>query len=125
MRESAAARYTHVDLTSRIASAGPHELVSILYERLLASLDAMLAAASVDATVRFRDARLRALQALHALLQGLDPEAGDLAVTLARLYRGMLATIGAAETGDDPFKLAANRATVAELADAWKAIANR
>ena len=33
MRESAAARYAHVDLTSRIASAGPHELVTILYDR--------------------------------------------------------------------------------------------
>ncbi len=125
MRESAAARYAHVDLTSRIASAGPHELVTILYDRLLASHDAMLAAASVGATVRFRDARLRALQALHALLQGLDPAAGDLAVTLARLYRGMLATTGSAEMGDGPAKLAANRATIAELADAWKAIANR
>ena len=125
MRESAAARYAHVDLTSRIASACPHELVTILYDRLLASLDAMLAAASVGATVRFRDARLRSVQALHALLQGLDPAAGDLAVTLARLYRGMLATIGAAEMGDHPAKLAANRATIAELADAWAAIASR
>ncbi len=125
MRESAAARYASVDLTSRIASAGPHELVTILYERLLTSLDSMLAAASVNAPVRFRDARLRALQALHALLQGLDPAAGDLANTLARLYRGMLAAIGAAEMADHPQKLAANRATVAELADAWATIVSR
>ncbi len=122
MRESPAARYARVDLTSRIASAGPHELVTILYDRLLGSLDAMLAAASVGATVRFRDARLRALQAQHALLQGLDPSAGDLAVTLARLYRGMLATIGAAEMADNPARLAANRATIAELAEAWARI---
>ena len=123
MRESAAARYASVDLTSRIASAGPHELVAILYERLLGSLDAMLAAASVGATVQFNDARLRAVQALHALSNGIDPQAGDLAVTLARLYRGLLASVGGAETGDDRARLAANRSTIFELADAWAMIA--
>ncbi len=123
MRESAAARYAHVDLTSRIASAGPHELVTILYDRLLASLDAMLAAASVGAAARFFDARLRALHALHALAQGLNPQAGDLAITLARLYRGMLVSIGRAEIVDHPQHLSATRATIAELSDAWAKIA--
>lgn len=123
MRESAAARYASVDLTSRIASAGPHELVAILYERLLAALDAMQAAASVGATVPFNEAKLRAIQALHALLNGIDPEAGELAITLIRLYRGMLSSIGGTEAADDRGRLAANRATIAELAEAWTKIA--
>lgn len=122
MRESAAARYASVDLTSRIASADPHELVALLYETLLDAVDAMLAASAVKASARFCESRLRALQALHALVQGLDPQAGELATTLSRLYRGMLASLGGMEVTDNPEPIAANRATIAMLADAWARI---
>lgn len=122
MRESAAARYVSVDLTSRVAAADPHELVALLYDKLLNDIDGMQGAASAKSSARFNEARLRAMQALHALLQGLDPQAGDLAVTLARLYRGMLASVGAAAMTDHPDRLSADRATIAVLADAWTSI---
>lgn len=122
MRESAAARYASVDLTSRVAAADPHELVALLYDKLLNDIDGMQGAASAKSSARFNEARLRAMQTLHALLEGLDPQAGDLAVTLGRLYRGMLASVGAAAMTDDPDRLSADRATIAVLADAWTSI---
>ena len=117
------AAYRSVDLSSRIESASPHGLVAILYEELLGALGVTRTAVRQKANPQRAEAAPRALTILQALEGGLDHEkGGDVARTLAQVYRGLRAKVSKAVGGRDMDALDEVRRMVADLAGAWNAI---
>lgn len=116
----AARQYRAVGLEARVASASPHELVLLLYERLALLLGEARASAAQPAR------RLHALERAIAIVDGLDTtlddeKGGDVADALHAAYamlKGRLAD------GGDTALAEAMRATD-ELAGAWRAIGAR
>jgi flagellar secretion chaperone FliS len=138
--------YHQVNAASRVAGASPYQLVTILFEDVLAALQSADLAAAQGRTAMLNDQRYRALSILIALEASLDFRAGgDLAVSLARVYREasrLLRTLempagNGAEHGaqniaagniatDDANSAQANiraaHGMIGELAEAWFAI---
>lgn len=118
--KAARARYTQIDVVSRVESADPHQLVTILYDELLQALDAMaLAAAKKDFGQR-GDRQARALRLLSGLETSLDFEAGgEIATGLARIYREARRLVIAAARENDPTKITQAREMLSGIAEAW------
>jgi flagellar protein FliS len=111
--------YRRVDLESRVASASPHALVLMLFERLQWLLREAAAATDRGETV----ARCRLFEKALALVDGLDmtlddARGGEVARTLHRAYALMRARIaeGSAESLAEAGQMAD------ALADAWRRI---
>ena len=84
---SALAGYGRVSLEARVASASPHQLVAMLYQRLSALLREACEAARLGNSAR----RLRATERALAIVDGLDAtldldRGGGVAVALRQVY---------------------------------------
>ena len=121
---AARARYQNVDLASRIEAASPHRLVSILLDELMKALDAMDAASRVSDFSQRMQRQSRAVAILHGLEGSLDFEkGGDIAASLAAIYREARRLIGAGSRENDSAAIMKAREMIAEIASAWDAIA--
>lgn len=117
----ASQHYRMLELTSRIESASPHGLVGLLYEELLRALDLAIAAAALKKASGHAS---KALSIIVALEASLDIEkGGDLAVTLARIYRACSQGLNEAARNADPQKLREIREAISNIAYAWQALA--
>lgn len=115
--------YRALSIASRIEAASPHELVAILYEELLRSLDVTRTALSQGKQEACRAARERSSSILLALEASLDFErGGEIASNLARVYRSMQKELAASVEAGDAQSLEAVRRSVAELLGAWARI---
>jgi flagellar secretion chaperone FliS len=115
--------YETVDLVSRIEGASPHALVAILFEELLKSLDAMAAACRRRDFGQRGTRQARALQVLLGLETSLDMDSGgDVAASLAAIYKEARRLIIAGARDNDPERVMQARAMLAEIASAWDAI---
>ena len=115
-------RYQQVDLVSRIEGSTPHALVSMLYSELSVALDVMQRAAESEDVTRRLQQHERASSILHTLEASLDRvKGGDLAMTLAGIYRQMRRRLLAARSGD-VVAIKEVRDGVASLAEAWHRI---
>lgn len=118
----ALAEYGRVSLESRVATASPHMLVQMLYERLAGLLhEARMAAAASDPA-----RRLRATEKALALVDGLDAtlddeRGGDVAQSLHRMYALLHERL--LEGQEQGLSEAA--AAMDEMAAAWRTIAPR
>jgi flagellar secretion chaperone FliS len=120
-RIAAADQYRHLDLSSRMASASPHELVSILYDSLNTALSTATTAfdAGKSALVTIQLGRARSI--LTALEAGLDfDKGGELAKTLATIYRSMQRRLS--DVSEYPAALDEVRDGVAEIARSWRSL---
>lgn len=84
---AALAGYGRVSLEARVASASPHQLVAMLYQRLSALLREACEAARLGNSAR----RLRATERALAIVDGLDAtldldRGGGVAVALRQVY---------------------------------------
>jgi flagellar secretion chaperone FliS len=121
---SARRSYHTIDFSSRINSANPHQLVSILFDELLLALDAMPIARRGRMHAQYASRQARALTIIHGLDSALDFEAGpDIANSLAAVYREVRRLILVASKDGSTEQIIDARALVAEIADAWRAIA--
>lgn len=121
---AARARYQDVDLASRIEGASPHGLVEILLDELLKSLDSMAAACRRRDFGQRGTRQARALSILLGLESSLDFEGGgEVAISLATIYREARQMIIAAAAGNDAEQVLRVREMLTEIASAWKAIA--
>ncbi|HZV18885.1 MAG TPA: flagellar protein FliS [Sphingobium sp.] len=112
--------YVAVDTGSRAEGANPHQLVKMLFDELLLSLDAAALALRGGDRAQCLDRQTRALAILHALETSLDFErGGEIAVNLAVVYReARKRTLEAtAQHRAEPMEQA--RAFIADIADAW------
>lgn len=120
---NARARYQDVDVGSRIEGATPHQLVAVMFEELLKSLDAMAVAVKREDLLRRGRCQSRALSILKGLEGSLDFErGGDIAEGLAAIYREANRLILAGGKANDAGTIAAAREMVGEIASAWEAI---
>ncbi|AGH50373.1 MULTISPECIES: flagellar export chaperone FliS [Sphingomonadales] len=119
----AGARYQSVDIATRIEGAGPHRLVSILYEELLTRM-ALLKSGLVNGDhARRSDAQARSLAILAALENGLDHDkGGDVAPLLASVYAEASRLILRAVNDNDAAPLDTARSIIADIAEAWDRI---
>ena len=117
---SAQKRYQALSIASRIEAASPHELVTILYEELLRSLDVTRAALVQDKADALRSGQQKCVSILIALEASLDFERGGaLASVLAGIYRSIRKELGSLRPSSESDKLDAVRGGVAELLEAW------
>lgn len=120
---AASRRYAAVDAGSKVEGATPHQLVKILFDELVLAMDAAALAMRAGDRRKTSDKQTRALTLLHALESSLDYEkGGDVAVSLAVVYREARRRMLAAVAGNDAEALLGARALIAEIADAWSKI---
>lgn len=123
---SARTRYQDVELTSRIEGASPHQLVQVMFEELLKSIDAMLVAARRNDYVQRGQRQSRALSILSALETSLDFEkGGDIADGLAAIYREGRRLLVVGGRGNDVEAIGRAREMIGEISGAWEAIGRR
>jgi len=119
----AQASYQNVDLSSRVEGASPHQLIALLFEEALNTLDALSAAAVRRDLPRVAAAQARALSIVGGLQASLDIErGGELAQNLADVYREASRLILAAGKANEPMFAQQARTMLAEIASAWTAI---
>jgi flagellar secretion chaperone FliS len=115
--------YRMLELTSRVESASPHGLVGLLYEELLRALDLAVASANAGKLLSGNIHVTRALTIIVALEGSLDMEkGGDLAMTLARIYRACRQGIYEASRNDDANTISEVRGAISDIAYAWQAL---
>ena len=120
---AATARYQGVDIASRIEGATPHQLVQILYEELLKSLDAMAFAALRGDYVKRGQHQSKSLAILTALETSLDfDKGGEIAGGLVTIYREARRLVLAAGREGDAQPVIKAREMLGEIASAWEAI---
>jgi flagellar protein FliS len=119
----ASQHYRMLDLQSRVASAGPHGLVGLLYEELLRSLDLIIAKHAQGKTIAGNTHLAKALSILVALEGSLDfTNGGDLAPLLRRIYRSATLGLNDAARDDEIAKIKGARAAMSDIAYAWQAL---
>jgi flagellar secretion chaperone FliS len=117
-------RYAAVETDSRIEGATPHQLVRLLFDELLLALDAAAISLRANDRAKTLDKQTRALTILHALETSLDfKRGGEIAVSLATIYREARKRILEATTVGNPETMVTARGFIAEIADAWSQIA--
>ncbi|HEX7873715.1 MAG TPA: flagellar export chaperone FliS [Sphingobium sp.] len=121
---AASRRYAAIDAGSKVEGATPHQLVKILYDELLLAIEASALAMRAGDSHKARDKQTRALTMLHALETSLDHEkGGDIATSLAIIYREVRRRVLAAVTDNDPDRAMGAHAIIADIAEAWAKIA--
>jgi flagellar protein FliS len=117
-----AARYRTVDVNARVEGATPHQLIMILFEELMKALDSLRAAEAAGDRGRAAPLQSRSLSILHGLETGLDMDkGGEIALSLAKIYREARRLIGLSGTSRDE-ALQQARTMLADVAGAWAAI---
>ena len=118
-----AAHYKNVDLGSRIEGATPHQLVQLMYDELLRAIDAMAVAVKRGDYIQRGERQARALRILSGLETSLDFEkGGDIAASLATIYRQARRLLVAAGAANDEAKVGEVRTMIGEIAAAWTQI---
>ncbi|TZG28943.1 flagellar export chaperone FliS [Sphingomonas montanisoli] len=120
---AARGRYQAVDVDSRIESASPHKLIAILFDELIKAIEIMQAAQSIGNRAKMIDKQQRAANILLALETSLDFRGGgDLAITLAQVYREGRRLVQQGGREDRPEMVEEARSMLAEIASAWEQI---
>ncbi len=123
---AAKARYATIDLSSKVEGASPHQLISILYEELIKTLDTMAVGLAANGTLS-RDGVIARRSRASAILMGLEgsldhAQGGELAQGLAAIYREARRLIGEGAAQHDPKPIIQTREMIAEIAEAWARI---
>ena len=123
---SAGASYQNIDLTSRIEGATPHQLVQIMYEELLKTLDAMAVATARGDYVQRGQRQSKALAILTGLETSLDFEkGGEIAMGLVTIYREARRLVIAGGREGEARHVTAAREMIFGISTAWDAIGQR
>ncbi len=121
---AAARAYTQVSTTARVASADPHQLITILFEEALDDL------ARARRAIERQDLAGKSRYLSHAatLVAALDcsldhEKGGDIARSLATVYAFVRARILRAGLKNDADQCRIAAETLGEIASAWREIA--
>ena len=118
-----AATYRQIDIAGRTAEADPHQLVELLYDELIHALRTLSWATRYRQFEVKSEKATRATAILFALEAGLDFEqGGEVAQTLARLYRGARQSVIEASMGKDPAPFLHVASNLEEIAAAWRSV---
>jgi flagellar protein FliS len=121
----ASQHYRTLDLQSRVQSASPHGLVSLLYEELLRAIDLAIVKTRAGSDQAYAVHTAKAIAILVALESSLDStKGGTLALTLARIYRACSQGLREATKLGDLEKLTEIREAISQIAYAWQALSD-
>lgn len=116
--------YRNMELQSRVASASPHGLVSLLYEELLQSLDLLAVTVNRGMPISGNTHHTKAMSIIIALESSIDfAKGGNLAGVLQRIYRSAARSLNAAAQANDISEITQVRSAMSEIAYAWAALA--
>jgi flagellar secretion chaperone FliS len=116
--------YRSMDISSRVAVADPHALVSILYDELLTCVDVLAAAAGRGQLLSGQTHAHRARAILISLQSGLDfGQGGELAPMLAGLYGAISEELNDRIADSNIDRLGELRSAIESVAHAWNDIA--
>ena len=107
-----------------ISTASPAKLVTMLYDRLVRDLQVAEAALTTRDLAAANANLTHAQEIVFELRSSLKPELWDGGPALASLYAFVLSELIAANVAKDVTKVAACRALVEPLRDAWHEAAN-
>lgn len=117
-------QYRSMELSSRIESADPHMLVSIMYDELLKCVDVLAAAAARGQVLATNEYAHKARAILLSLQSGLDfDQGGDLASMLAGLYGAISEELNARIADGNVARIAELRIAIESVVHAWNEIA--
>lgn len=120
----ASAHYRSLAISSLTETADPHELIAMLYDELLLSIDVLTIRSSKECSLLSDEHAHRARSIVVALRSGLDLESGgELAMTLDGLYSALANELEIMLSEPHPLRFAELRAGVESLRAAWNAIA--
>ena len=115
--------YRSMDISSRVASADPHTLVSILYDELLTCIDVLAAAASRGQSLATNNHAHRARSILISLQSGLDFDGGgETAMMLASVYAAASDELNARIADGNIDRISELRSAIELVAMAWNDI---
>jgi flagellar secretion chaperone FliS len=121
----ASQHYRTLELKSRVESSDLHALVALLYEEFIRSLDLIIMRCKQNSGIADNSHLTRALSILVALEGSLDfDKGGDLALSLARIYRSASQSLSEAIKIRDQVKLVEIRDAISNIAYAWLALAD-
>ena len=119
-----AARTSYRDTQlAAIQGASPHRLVAILFDEAIKSLEATAAAANRRDWSQLGTHQARALSIISGLETSLDMSAGEVAANLAAVYREVRRLTLQGGRSCDAGVVMQARGLLAEIAEAWEAIA--
>ncbi len=123
---AAKAQYSSIDIASKVEGATPHQLITVLYDELIKSLDTLVVGLSANGTLTRAGAIQRKARA-NAILFGLDgcldhEQGGELARGLSAIYREARRLLEAAVAQHDPKPVIQAREMISEIASAWAKI---
>jgi flagellar protein FliS len=118
-----ASTYKRVDVESRVESASPHELITLLFEGLLTTLSA----AKVHMTSGNIEAKSQAItKASRIITEGLkgslDPRGGDLSSNLGLLYDYCVASLMQAHLKNDAALIDEVVGLIGPVSETWKSM---
>jgi flagellar protein FliS len=120
---AASRRYAAVDAGSKVEGATPHQLVKILFDELMLSIEASAIALRAGDGNKARDRQTRALTMLHALESSLDHQkGGEIAANLGVIYREVRRRVLSSVSSRDPDMAMGGHAIIADIAGAWSQI---
>ena len=98
---------------------GPEQLLVLMLEGSQRFLSELIAAVEAGHEAEQARALGRILPILQALIEGLDPESGEMATNLARLYEWWAFEIQAAAEAGDTARLHKVGAQIMDIRDSW------
>ena len=119
----AANAYRQVGVQSSVASASPHQLIQMLFDGLLQTLNearGALQRGEIDAKGRLLGKAVRILE--EGLKGGLSPAGGELTVNLRALYDYCVSRLTLANLRNDPALVEEVVALIEPVAQGWGAI---
>jgi flagellar protein FliS len=121
----AASAYKKVGLETSVDSASPHQLVRLLFDALLQSVQAARAAlARGDIAVKGMEISKAVRILEEGLIAGLNQQdGGDISTNLRGVYGYCVRTLTQANLKNDDARLGEVRGLIEPIADAWKQIA--
>lgn len=115
--------YSEVGLQSRVTGADPHQLIQILFEEALADLSRGAAAMEAKDYASKSRHLSHAATVVAALEASLDHgRGGEIAASLAVIYKFVRARILRGAARNDPAELRAASSALVEIAGAWARI---
>ncbi|MBU3730134.1 MAG: flagellar export chaperone FliS [Beijerinckiaceae bacterium] len=126
LHRNAIRAYQQAEQDFFVDGADAHGLVEILYRELISALErAEAAIAAKDYALRAQEVT-RALTIIYVLGSSLDFEkGGEVAVSLGQFYEWARVNVIEASRVASAERLETVRKAVADIADAWRSIANR
>jgi flagellar secretion chaperone FliS len=120
----ASEHYRSMEIASRVESADPHTLVSIMYGELLICVDVLQAAAARGQVLATNHHAHKARAILLSLQSGLNfDQGGELAPMLSSVYSAISEELNMRIADGDVERMAELRIAIESLVHAWNDIA--